>query len=100
MNRKGRRFFYGVLILLMTGVSVISCTPHYISPEITYTPLRELKKNQPNCTTQIETALANGVSSDTLEAFRCYHKTIQYYQDEYEVVESQLEILYREELND
>lgn len=90
--KKSRLAFLGVLI----SASILSCaTPKLAIPEIEYKSTSEIERSQPDCTPPIMAALNDPGRETMIDAFYCYDTVIQYYLDEYEVLESQLETLQR-----
>lgn len=79
-------------------ISLAACTPAtLVVPEISYKTTEEIRAGQPDCTAPIMYALDFPGRETMLEAFWCYDRAIQYWQDEYEVLEAQLDSLHAPE---
>lgn len=75
--------------------SLAACTPAtVVVPEIPYKTTSEVKSGQPDCTPFIMDALNDVSREPMIEAFWCYDRTIQYWQDERELLETQLNAVY------
>lgn len=90
--------FSGALI----SVSVLACAAQQpkktvITPKVSFKSTTEVVNGQPDCAPFIMEALSDVSRGPMVEAFGCYDRTIQHWQDEYEVLESQMNILTGEE---
>lgn len=71
--------------------SLAACFPaSVVVPKISYKTTSEVKTGQPDCTAPIMDALNDVSREPMIEAFWCYDRVIQYWQDEYGVLEVQI----------
>lgn len=85
-------FFSAVSAVLLIGIS--GCHTKYILPEVSYESTVYLRNNQPDCRPEINAALDTPSQKNTLNAMFCYDRTIQYWENEYKLLELQLNALY------
>lgn len=86
---KSAIFYLIVSSVLLTGLS--SCQKEYITPDVTYQPSVVLRNNQPDCRLEINAALDDPAQGNILNAFFCYDRTIQYWENAYKLLEVQLD---------
>lgn len=96
MKSRKRKYFLTVLTLLIIGISASSCTTRYITPSVEYDSITILANNQPNCKQLLAEYFFSETLEDALNAFKCYDDTIQYWQNEYESLEVQLDAFFEE----
>lgn len=89
--KKNRIFFFAVLISVL---SFACAAPQIIIPEIQYKTTTQVHNEQPDCRLEINAAFDNSTQTNILNAFFCYDKTIQYWENEYQLLEVQLNTLY------
>lgn len=92
--KKRLAVFSGALI----SVSILACAAQQpkktvITPAVSFKSTTEVINGQPDCTPFIMQALNDVSREPMVEAFGCFDRTIQHWQDEYEVLESQIDIL-------
>jgi len=83
--------YLSVIFLIL--ISMASCAPKLVRPEIDYQPYSELKKNQPNCGGELAALTAAEVKSDQLilDTIFCYRSIWKYWEGEYQILDAQLE---------
>jgi hypothetical protein len=79
---------------MILGISSLSCFTRNVTPFITYSSLSELTKGQPNCGEQYLAVFADPAEDKVLEALKCDSYVIDYYRNEYQAVEVQLDVIY------
>jgi len=92
--KKNRKSFLIVSLIMILGISSLSCSTRYITPAIDYSSLSEITKGQPNCEEQYLAVFADSTDDNVLEALKCDGDVIDYYKNEYQAVEVQLDVIY------
>lgn len=89
-------------VILMVMISLCACgAPRVVTPEISRKSYEELKETQPDCTAQIgaleaaedKTDPAPVTSDLILDALYCYRSVWKHWENEYRVLDSQLDAI-------
>jgi len=85
--------FLSVIFLIL--ISITSCAPKIVTPKIDYQHYTELKANQPDCGGELSALTHSKVKSDKLilDTIYCYRSVWKYWENEYQILDSQLESL-------
>ncbi len=80
-------------VIFLIVISLASCAPKIVTPEIDYKHYTELKDHQPNCGGELSALAHAQVKSDRLilDALYCYRRVWKYWENEYQILDSQLE---------
>lgn len=91
--RKGNMKYLSVIFLIL--ISLTSCAPKIVTPEIDYQSYSELKRNQPNCGGELSALTSAEVKSDKLilDTLFCYRTICKYWENEYLILDTQLQTI-------
>ena len=87
--------YLSVIFLIL--ISITSCAPKIVTPEIDYRSYAELKHSQPNCGGELSALTSAEVKSDKLilDTLFCYRSIWKYWENEYLILDTQLESVYQ-----
>ena len=90
MRRRNLKYLSVIFLIL---ISFTSCAPKIVTPEIDYKQYTELKEHQPDCERELSTLTNSEVKSDQLilDTLFCYRTVWKYWENEYQILDSQLE---------
>lgn len=94
MTMKNRILLCAILI---SGASFSCAPPELVIPKIQYKTTSQLHNEMPDCRLEINAALDNPTKENNLDAFFCYTQSLIYWENEYNLVEIQLNGLYENE---
>jgi hypothetical protein len=92
MTKRDTKYLSVILTILISGV-LLSCVPKVVTPEINRASYIELKDTEPDCAREIVVLQESPDKPDelVLDALYCYRKVWKHWENEYRVLDAQLE---------
>ena len=92
MTKRDMKYLSVILTVLING-SLLSCVPNVVTPEIERVSYVELKETEPDCSREIQVLQESPDKPDelVLDALYCYRRVWKHWENEYRVLDSQLE---------
>ena len=81
-------------LIFCAAILTISCAPAVIMPDIPYRSYESLKAEEPDCTVHLDILQIAGENlslQQCLDTVFCYRNTWKYWENNYRVIEAQLE---------
>ena len=83
------RLWFLIVFISVSSLALSCSAPRTTTiPEIKYTPLKQVHNTQPDCSDVIQKSLDEG--GDCLDAFWCYDRVIQHWENAYEILVEQV----------
>ena len=96
MTKVNLKYLSVILVIL---ISAASCAPKIVIPQIEYKAYTELVETQPDCSVELEALTDAEHKSDQLilDTLYCYRKVWKYWENEYQIIDTQLGTLTTDE---